>query len=81
MQGVVEKVMRVGVIAVLDWTPEVGDQVEICRVVDGVTTVLGTGYVRKAMGVRWKVNPPDTDDGDRGVQFPDVQVGDLVRSV
>lgn len=80
MQGTVEKLKRVGVMVRLDGVPEVGDSFQIYRVQDGVETVLGTGYVRKAMGDLYKVNPPDAEDGGRGEQFPGVQEGDLVRS-
>lgn len=73
--------MRVGVVVTLDGTPEVGDQFQIYRVVDGLEQVLGTGYVRKPIAASFKINPPDTVDGQRGAQFPDVQEGDLVRSI
>lgn len=80
MQGKVESLKRVGVMVSLDGVPEIGDPLQIYRVRDGVETVLGSGYVRKRMGDRYKVNPPDGEDGRRGRPFEGVLIGDLVRS-
>jgi len=81
MQGTVVKVMGVGVIAVLDETCGIGDQLQIFRLEDGVERIIGTGYVRKYLAMGLKINPPDTEEGGRGEQFPDVREGDLVRGV
>jgi len=82
MNGTVYRIMRHGVLATIDGTPEIGDLFQIYRVTDGAEVVIGTGYIRKPHGPgTFKLQPPETDSGERGGQFPGVQEGDLVRSV
>ena len=82
MNGTVDRIMRHGVLAKIDGTPEIGDLFQIYRVMDGTEVTVGTGYIRKPHGPgMFKLQPPETESGERGGQFPDVQEGDLVRKV
>lgn len=81
MNGRVTHIRNRGVIATIDGVPEVGDLFEIYRIQNGVDIVLATGYIRKPRDNGYKINPTDAENGERGMPFVGIEVGDLVRKI
>ncbi len=82
MSGTVEQLKKHGVSVLITDTPSIGDFFQIYRIINEVEIIIGTGYIRKPLVPNiFKLQPPDKEDGGRGEQFLDVQVGDLIRKV
>jgi hypothetical protein len=82
IKGFVVEVKRIGVLAQLDGLPETGDIFKIYRIINDIENIIGTGYIRKQKGLNiFKINPMDNESKNRGNQFIDVKIGDLLNSI